>query len=126
MAVAGDAELASILSDAYTEHGFKSAVRAVALKRLERLNERARRGDYVTSISFARAYIGLDEKKEALGWLKRACEEQNVYRLMIGCDPLYDMLRSDPQFLNLLQRMKLDHQPTGPGTTVWPASRNSA
>jgi DNA-binding winged helix-turn-helix (wHTH) protein/tetratricopeptide (TPR) repeat protein len=117
MAVAGDAELASILSDAYKEHGFKSAVRAVARKRLERLNERAKRGDYVTSISFARAYIGLDEKKEALDWLKQACEERNVYRLMIGCDPLYDMLRSDPQFLNLLQRMKLEHQPTGSGTT---------
>jgi DNA-binding winged helix-turn-helix (wHTH) protein len=110
MAVGGDAELASILSDAYKEHGFRSAVRAVALKRLVRLNERAGRGDYVTSISFARAYIGLDEKREALRWLKQACEERNVYRLMIGRDPFYDTLRSDPQFLNLLQRMKLDHQ----------------
>lgn len=110
MTLAGDAELASILSDAYTEHGFKSAVRAVALKRLERLNERTRRADYVTSISFARAYIGLDDKKEALRWLKQACEERNVYRLMIGCDPLYDMLRSDPLFLSLLRRMKLDRQ----------------
>ena len=33
---------------------------------------------------------------------------------MIGCDLLYDMLRSDPQFLNLLQRMKLDK--AGPST----------
>jgi hypothetical protein len=47
------------------------------------------------------------DQEQALNSLELACEERNVYSLMIGSDPLYDPLRTDPRFDKLLNRMKL-------------------
>ena len=107
MILAKDEELAASLCIANGKERFGSAVRAVALKRLERLKHRKESGDYIPSIHFARAYLRAGEQQQALSYLKLACEERNVYALMIGCDPVYDPLRADKRFIKLLQRMKL-------------------
>jgi len=107
MVLAGDEELAATLSSADAKGGFKSAVQAVATKRLERLKNRQDSGNYVPRMDFARAHLRAGEQEQALECLKLACEERNVYSLMIGSDPLYDPLRTDLRFANLLQRMKL-------------------
>jgi hypothetical protein len=83
-------------------------VRAVATKRLDWLLRNRERGDYVPAIRFAREHLRAGYQEEALKWLTLAYEERNVYSLMIGCDPLYDPLRTDKRFIKLLQRMKLD------------------
>ena len=80
---------------------------AVAAKRLERLIARTKSGEYVSAINFARAYLRLGDKEQALRWLKTSCEERNVHSLTIGSDPFYDPLRTDRRFNKLLQRMKL-------------------
>jgi serine/threonine-protein kinase len=108
MSLGGDPELAAMVGAADAKAGFRSAVRAIAVKRLERLNERTSRGEYVPAINFARAYLRTDDTEQALTWLKVSCEERNVYSLMIGSDPLYDPLRMDRRFIKLLQRVKLD------------------
>jgi hypothetical protein len=59
-------------------------------------------------IKFAREYLRAGHKEEALRWLTLACEERNVFSLMIACDPFYDSLRSDQHFKKLLRRMRLD------------------
>ena len=69
------------------------------------MNERAKNGDYVPAIDFARAYVRLGQKDQAFHWLERACEERNVYALLMNSDPFYDSLRSDPRFDNLLQQV---------------------
>jgi tetratricopeptide (TPR) repeat protein len=107
MLLANDPELVATLRAADAKGGFGSALRAVALKRLERLKHRKESGDYIPSIHFARAYLRAGEQQQALRYLKVAVEERNVYSLMIGCDPLYDPLRTDKRFIKLLQRMKL-------------------
>jgi tetratricopeptide (TPR) repeat protein len=101
MTLANDGELAAILKSGYAEAGFSNAVQAVALKTLERLNDRAHKGEYVPAIHFARAYVRLDEKEEAIRWLTQSCEERNVYALMIAGDPVYNILRTDPRFIRL-------------------------
>lgn len=106
-ALAGDAELAAILSAADVKRCFAGAVRGVAAKRLERLIARTKSGEYVSAINFARAYLRLGDKEQALRWLKKSCEERNVHSLTIGSDPFYDPLRTDRRFNKLLQRMKL-------------------
>ncbi len=104
--LAADSELAAILSAADARRGFAAAVRAVAEKSLDQLSDRAK-GEYVPAINFARAYLRMSNKEQALRWLKTACEERNVYALTIGSDPFYDSLRTDRRFVKLLQRMKL-------------------
>jgi hypothetical protein len=47
-------------------------------------------------------------QEESLKWLTLACEERNVYALLIASDPFYDPLRADQRFAKLLRRMKLD------------------
>jgi TolB-like protein len=107
MILAGDEELSATLSSVYAKEGFSSAVRAVATKKLERLKHRKDNGDYIPAMNFARAHLRAGDRVQALQYLKLACEERNVYSLMIGSDPLYDPLRTERRFIRLLQRMKL-------------------
>lgn len=107
MLLAGDEELAATVSSVYAQEGFSGAVRAVATKKLERLKHRKDNGDYIPAINFARAHLRAGDRVRALQYLKLACEERNVYPLMIGSDPLYDPLRTERRFIRLLQHMKL-------------------
>jgi DNA-binding winged helix-turn-helix (wHTH) protein/Tfp pilus assembly protein PilF len=110
MLQANDTELVASLGAANTKEAVDRAVRGVAAKRLDRLLRNRERGDYIPAIRFAREHLRAGYQEEALKWLTLACEERNVYSLMIGCDPLYDPLRTDKRFIKLLQRMKLDGQ----------------
>jgi TolB-like protein/Tfp pilus assembly protein PilF len=117
MTLAGDVELVQILSAATANPGsegtdssntnFTETVRALEVKRLARLTDMKSGGRHVPAINFVRAYLRMDDKEQALEWLKRACEERNVYSLMIGADPVHDPLRTDSRFIGLLKRMKL-------------------
>ncbi len=75
----GDDELAAILRSAYAKGDFSGALWAIAQKRLERLNERVERGEYVPAIYYARAYVRLGDEEQAFQWLRQACEERNVF-----------------------------------------------
>jgi hypothetical protein len=83
MTLAGDDELAAVLSSAYDEGGFGHAIQDVAQKRLERLKQRVERDEYVPAIYFARAYVRLGDRKQAFQHLGAACEERNVFALLI-------------------------------------------
>ena len=106
--LANDAELVAPLRAANTSGAFDKVVRAVAAKRLERLQSSRDSGAYVPAIKFAREHLRAGHPEEALRWLTRACEERNVYSLLIASDPFYDPLRADKRFAKLLRRMKLD------------------
>ena len=108
MLLTNDTELVATLGAANTKEGVDRAVRDVAAKRLDRLLRNRERGDYVPAIRFAREHLRAGDQEEALKWLTLACEERNVYSLLIGSDPFYDPLRADQRFSKLLQRMKLD------------------
>ena len=108
MLLANDAELVATLRAANTNGSFDKVVRAVAAKRLERLQCSRESGVYVPTIKFARVHLRAGHPEEALKWLTRACEERNVYSLLIASDPFYDPLRADKRFAKLLRRMKLD------------------
>ena len=108
MLLANDTELVPTLRAAKTKENVDSAVRGVAAKRLDRLLRNRERGDYVPAIRFARQHLRAGHQEEALKWLTLACEERNVYSLMIASDPFYDPLRADQHFAKLLRRMKLD------------------
>ncbi len=83
-----------------------SGKRAEAQKILNELLERSKRG-YVHPNLIAVVYIGLGDKDLAFQWLDKAVEERGESVSWLKTDPLYDPLRSDRRFGDLLRRLNL-------------------
>src|SRR5580704_5062582 len=63
---------------------------------------------YVPAMCLARIYVALGDTDKAFEWLEKSYEDRSVGGLpFIRVDPLYDPLRSDPRFADLLRRMNL-------------------
>jgi eukaryotic-like serine/threonine-protein kinase len=92
----------SILGLAYARAGRRTD----AQKILDDLSERSKHG-YVPAESMARIYVGLGEKDKALQWLEKDLDDRYITNVNPKTNPLYDPLRSDPRFADLLRRMNL-------------------
>ena len=55
----------------------------------------------------ARAYLGVDNKELALVWLEKAHEQHSYSMTALKVDPMYDPLRNDPRFQELLRQVGL-------------------
>jgi eukaryotic-like serine/threonine-protein kinase len=55
----------------------------------------------------ARVYIGLNDTDRALELLRRAYDEHSDHVLWLGSDRMFDKLRSDARFINLLKQIGL-------------------
>jgi len=84
----------------------RACQRAEALKILRELEALSKR-ERVSPAYIARIHIGLGEKDRAFEWLRKAYEERSDHLLSIGVDPVYDPLRSDPRFIELLRGIGL-------------------
>ncbi len=109
LTLSGDGEQASLLERTYAASGFEPAVRALAQKKLERLNEKAGRGQYVPASEYVMAYIRLGDKEKLFGWLAKAVEERNGFAFRFKVIPMFDSVRSDPRFEELTGRVGLQH-----------------
>jgi len=56
-------------------------------------------------VALANIYIGLGEHEEALRWLEAAFEERDIFLVWLKEFWIYDSLRSDPRFQDILDRM---------------------
>jgi TolB-like protein/tetratricopeptide (TPR) repeat protein len=93
---------AAMLGEAYALSGDKSRARQI----LGELQARAKRED-VSALYSAIIYAGLGEKDAAFAGLEGAFQERATYLLALKTAALYDPLRSDPRFDDLLKRMRL-------------------
>jgi len=59
-------------------------------------------------------YIGLKQYDRALAWMEQAYQERNWQMVFIGVEPLFDPLRSDPRFQELMRRMNFPAQSPQP------------
>ncbi len=82
-----------------------SGKRNQALKISSEMKEMSKQ-KYVLPYDLAILYVGLGEKDKALEQLNYAYEEQSGWIIYLKVEPLFDPLRSDPRFKNLLKRMK--------------------
>jgi len=57
---------------------------------------------FVPALCFALVYTGLDEVDQAFTWLKNACDERHNRLAYVKVEALWDPLRSDPRFADLL------------------------
>jgi serine/threonine protein kinase/tetratricopeptide (TPR) repeat protein len=97
---------------ALSELGYLYAMagrKAEAQKVLDQLNDLSKK-KYVPAGFRAAIYTGLGDKDRAFDWLEKGYEERAVFGDATGdikVDPIFDPLRSDPRFTDLLRRMNL-------------------
>jgi tetratricopeptide (TPR) repeat protein len=91
------------LKGAYTESGWKGFWR----KSLELKKERAKQTT-VSLYALAESYARLGEKDQAFAWLEKLYEQRSRALTQLNGDPLWDDLRSDPRYANIVRRMGLE------------------
>jgi TolB-like protein/Flp pilus assembly protein TadD len=64
-------------------------------------------GRYVASPMIARIHLGLGEIDAAFEWLRKGIEERSYWIVFLKMDPVYDAIRSDPRFVDLLRAARL-------------------
>ncbi len=80
--------------------------RSQALRVLRQL-EAASKQSYTPAFSFAVVYAGLGEKDQAFASLEKAYGERTSRLGYLKVEPLWDPLRSDPRFADLVRRIGL-------------------
>jgi hypothetical protein len=68
---------------------------------------------YVTPQDFAVVHLGLGEKDQVFAWLEKAYEDR-AFEFGGFSGLLFDQLRDDPRFQDLLRRMRLPVGTAGP------------
>lgn len=91
----------ALLGYAYAVAGRTSDARRV-LSALLSQSER----ETMPALAIAQVYIGLGEKDQAFQWLQKAIDQKDLDLTLLWDSP-YEVLRSDPRYLQLLHRMKL-------------------
>jgi eukaryotic-like serine/threonine-protein kinase len=95
-----DTETAAALGHAYAASGAAGE----ATRILEQLLAATKQG-YVSPYSMTRIYIGLGDHEQSLAWLEKTYEERHGILVYLKVEPLFDPLRTDPRFKDLLDRM---------------------
>jgi TolB-like protein/Flp pilus assembly protein TadD len=73
---------------------------------LSELEARAR-SQHVSPFAFALAHTGLGDSEKAIAALERAYQQREWYLCVLKVDPIFDPLRRDPRFQDLLRRLNL-------------------
>ena len=79
---------------------------APAKQALAKMEAWSRQHPFDASV-FVPAYIGMGDKDRALYWLERAYAQHSGAMVGLKVDPVYDTLRSDPRFQDLLRHVGL-------------------
>jgi TolB-like protein/Tfp pilus assembly protein PilF/predicted Ser/Thr protein kinase len=95
-------EIAALYDGVSEEVSYRHAVsREITL-----LKERSRTR-YVSPMTLADRYVLLGDREHAIAWLEKAYQERASRLRYLKMDPVYDPLRSDPRFQDLLRRIGL-------------------
>ena len=77
---------------------------SAALRIIEEL-EAGSKQRFVPALLFALVYAGLDDQDQTFSWLEKAYEERFYRVAYLKVEPLWDRLRPDPRFVDLLRRV---------------------
>ena len=69
--------------------------------------DRASQVTYVAPITWVMIYLGLREFDRAFEWLEKAAQVRDVLICYLGVGPIYDCIRSDPRYTDLVRRIGL-------------------
>jgi len=82
----------------------RSGERSEALRIIEQLRETSKHS-FIPAFFFALVYAGLEEKDRAFAWLETAHQERFNRLAYLKLEALWDPLRSDSRFADLLRRI---------------------
>ncbi len=99
-------EHAAFLGYVSARAGLESKARQV----LDQLKESSQQR-YVPPCFSAWIHMGLGENDEAFKWLDKAYRQRDSYLIFLNAYPMYDNLRDDPRFDDLLRRIGLEPDP---------------
>jgi len=77
----------------------------------EQVSSMKKQGDeknIINTLRIARSDLMLNENEEAVRWLERTLDRPNFFLPYIAVDPLYDPIRSNPRFQNVLHHINLN------------------
>ena len=77
-----------------------------ASKILDELNGMSKR-EYVSPYDVAIMYVGLGDKERAMEQLNKAYDDRAGWIIFLNVEPIFDPIRSDPAFEELVRRLKL-------------------
>ena len=97
-----DQESEDALVRGYEEGGYSGALSSVA----ELLIERSRT-TFVTPWQIGTLYTRAGKKDKALEWLEKAFEARDGNLIYLSVDPIFDYLRDEPRFQDMIQKMNL-------------------
>ena len=66
---------------------------------------------YVPPYNIALAYLAVGEKEKALDYLEKGFAERDVRMVFLKVEPLWEPLRSEKRFVELIKRMRIDEDP---------------
>jgi tetratricopeptide (TPR) repeat protein len=72
------------------------------LKKLQALSQKR----YVSDLYFAIVYAGLKDNDHAIDYLNKAYEARHPGLVLIRIEPMFDSLRSDERFKQLVKRFE--------------------
>lgn len=93
--------------DGLTQLGYSYAMagrKSEALKTLAELEAVAQRR-YSSPVRIACIYVGLGDKERAFEWLEKGFTGRSDHLTQLKMDPMFDSLRADPRFADLLRRV---------------------
>jgi Flp pilus assembly protein TadD len=92
-------DIVGVLGYAYAQSGKKAEAQKL-LNEVHRLSK----SQYIPPICLAIIHIGLGDKDNAFASLERVFEDRQWHVWLLKSEPLFDSLRSDPRFTELLKR----------------------
>src|SRR5882724_10126651 len=96
----GDVKAIATLGHAYAVSGRHAEARKV-IDQLAQLSKRK----YVSPYFIAVIYAGLGERDQMFAWLEKAYQERHPFMTLISVEPVFDPVRSDPRFVQLVRRV---------------------
>lgn len=100
----GGPELAASVEEDFSKSGYRGVLQSW----VEGLTQVSRHG-HVPSYSIGEAYMRMGEKEKAIQWLQQAYDEHDTELVSLGVEPVFNPVRGDARFQEILTRMKLRH-----------------
>ena len=96
------AETVEALKQAFARYG----MRGYWQKTLE-LQQKKMKSRYISAYDVALLHACLGNREQAFDWLHKAYEERSSALVYLKVEPAFDRLRSDPRFVDIVQRIHL-------------------
>jgi eukaryotic-like serine/threonine-protein kinase len=104
LSLAGGPELAASIEEDFTKSGYRGVLQSW----VDGLTEVSKHG-HVSSYSIGEAYMRMGEKEKAMKWLQQGYDEHDTELVSLSVEPVFNPLRPDARFQEILRRMRLRH-----------------